>query len=392
MRRGLMALLAVLVVVLPVMAAEKTGAEQARFMADTVDLRCDSLDRDVAVRILVPENYRWDDEVYTQLVVMDSRPDEEIAALVSGFVSARDDVLPMVIIRVPESVVDSTPVKDWMAFLNDKVFPYVEVNYRTRPFRVLAGNLVDAGTVLAVGAADPGLFHGLIAGQVSDYPLSDSQMSRVAGSFAKQTPLRLSLFLVSRDDPQAMAPFSMLEKELKTNDDVRVRLVVVNRESVDRQQAESALFQKGLAFCYADWMVRDELTAVELDGLKDHYESVSRLTGVDIPVPQKLVDRRARELLQKGKMVQGMEALRFNARMHPESATSRAAVAYAYFGRSRFRLAAMSFKEAVAIAEHNNHPVLVQYRIDLKAAYQEMNVSNPSGNTGSKVSVSTSGR
>jgi len=196
------------------------------FQVESVSLACKQMNKDVTVDILIPESYRWDDEVYTQLVVMDSRSDEELAGLVSGFLSARDDVLPMVIIRVPESITEDIPVNDWLAFLNDKVFPYVEANYRTRPFRVLAGNRLTAPEAVAVGTKHDQTIHGVVALGVAEEPLSDRRIAEAVRSFSGQTSQRLSLFMVAKDDASQIAPFTSMEKELESEKDMRVRLVV----------------------------------------------------------------------------------------------------------------------------------------------------------------------
>ncbi len=372
-RRGLMVFVTVLALGLPAIAETGTEPDQTRFMADSVDLLCDSLDRNIPIRILVPERYRWDDEVYTQLVVMDSRSDEQIAGLVSGFVASHDDILPMVIIRVPDSVFDNTPVKDWMAFLNDKVFPYVEANYRTRPFRVLAGDRLTAQEAIALGTKHYKTIHGVVALGVTEKPLSDKRIAEAIQSFSNQTSQRLSLFMVAKDEAGQIAPFSSMEKELESEKDMRVRLVVYNAKSGGNRAETGALLHKGLGFCYTDWFVRGDLTRLGVKGLEAHYRGLSRLTGVEIAPPESILDRLAYAYQMNGQGMLAMQALKYNVRLHPRSAEAYAAIGQSWSENKRFRVAIMRFKQAVSVAEETNNPQLSEYKAMLKDTYQKIN-------------------
>jgi len=356
------------------------------FQVETVDINCPALGSDIPVEILVPASYYWDDEVYTELVVMDSRPNETIVGLVSGFVGGHDAVLPMIMIRIPADIkpgpeAGSSDNGILLAdFLVESVYPYVEKKYRTRPFRVLAGDQLDTATALAISKQYPGLFQGMVSTGLSETTVSEADVAAAVAANAEGANTSLSLFLVARDKPTDLAPFSSVEKELRTGNEMNVRLVVFDGEVSQGKRDQGVLFYKGLAFCYADWQVRADLSSITPDDLIDHYRQLSDRIGVEIPASQRIVDRQGRELLQAGKYVHGMEALRYNARLHPDSASARAAVGLALFGNARFRLAVMNFKDAVAIGERTNHPALVQYQEYLKTAYQEMNFTKQETN------------
>lgn len=352
--------------------AESESATPVSYLFETVNLRCDPMGQDVPVRILAQECYDWDDEIYTQLIVMDSRSDEEISGLVADFVSANEDLLPAILIRLPECLLEKMDVKEWMSFLDAQVFPYVEKHYRTRPFRILVGNMVTAEEALVVGTHHHAQINGVVALGLSKKPLAEKRIAEAVQSFTGQTSKRLALFMVGTDEASQMAPFTILEKELQSEKNMRVRLVVYNAGFSHGKEEQVSLLQKGLAFCYSDWFVRDDLKKMGIKGLAEHYRSLSKLTGVEIVPPESILDRLAFAYQMSGQNMLAIDVLKYNVRLRSRSAEGYAAIGEGWFKDKRFRAAIMRFKQAVSIARETNNPQLAKYQAMLKNAYEQI--------------------
>lgn len=348
------------------------------FGVKEVSMRCDSLDQNVSVKILVPDAYRWNDEAYTVLYLLDSRADDKLAAAVSASVIQRDDVLPMLVVRLPVELADVPAIgpdgagAGWIRFMEQTVFPYVEKNFRVIPFRVLGGDYLDSATALAIARAKPDLFEGMIAEQPSAAGIPDEAVERTIEAFSRNEMNRLSVCVADKRDSATLPAFKQIAAKLEANPDAAVRFVVQSAEIAADQKAAGLLLYKGLEYVFGDWYIQESLAAKGLDGIEAHYKQVSELTGVEIPVPLEVINRLAREYLNAGEYVKMTKALKYNTKRHDNSAKAYAALAQGWDINYKVRLAVINYKKALKLAKETGHPSAPMYRKLLDNANQRL--------------------
>lgn len=358
------------------MASVSDELSELGFGVKNVSLPCELVEGDVTVRILVPDAYRWNDETYTALYLLDSRADDKLAAAVSASVIQRDDVLPMLIVRLPAELADVQAMgsdgNGWVRFLEQAVFPQVEKNYRVIPFRVLAGDMLDSTAALNIATARPDLVQGIVAEQTSGTGIATDMVDRAIEAFSRKDAPRLTVCVATSRGSEALPAFTRIAKELGGDENASVRFVVQNADVAADQKEAGLLLYKGLEYCFGDWYIQERLTEVELKGIEKHYEDVSKLTGVDIPVPQEVINRLAREYLDAGEYVKMTNALKFNTKRHENSAKAYAALAQGWDINYKVRLAVINYKKALKLAKETGHPSAPMYRKLLDNANQRL--------------------
>ena len=334
-----------------------------------------SVPGDASLDVLTPLAYQWDDETYTTLYVMDGRTNEQIAAAVASFVNQRVDVLPVLIVRLPVDREAGLAV-----YMEQKLVPVVEKNFRVAPFRMLAGNLVTSTAALQMAADHPGIFHAIISeGRVTE-GLPAEQIDHIASALAAQKGSPRTIAVATEQGAPDLPAFQQIATTLKGAPDTGVRLIVQNAAIPADQKEAGILLYKGLISAYTDWYVQGDLVEMGLEGIEDHYESLSDQLGAEIPVPQELVYRLARENLNQSEYVKLLETLKFNVSHHPNSAKAHAALAQGWDANYRVRTAVMHYKRAVSVAKKTGNPSEEIYRALLDDANQRLVNDNISKN------------
>ncbi len=360
------------------MASVSDELSELGFGVKEVSMRCELLNRDVTIQILVPDSYRWNDETYSTLYLLDSRPGDKLAAAVSASVIQRDDVLPVLIVRLPAELADVPAIPSdgegpgWAQFLETSVFPYVEKTYRVIPFRVLAGDLLNSEMALTIATARPDLVQGIIAEQATGTGITDGMVDRAVAAFSRKDIHQLTVCVAASRGSEALPAFTRIAKELGGNSSPSVRFVVQNVDVAADQKEAGLLLYKGLEYVFGDWYIQQNLTDLGLKGIEKHYEKLSKLTGADVPVPQEVINRLAREYLNAGEYVDMTKALKYNTKRHENSAKAYAALAQGWDINYKVRLAVINYKKALKIAKKTGHPSAPMYRKLLDNANQRL--------------------
>ena len=367
--RGLMAIgMVLLICVVPAWASDSGELGRLGFTAQDMKVDCDTLGKGVPIRILFPDAYRYDDEQYTALDAVDGRTDEQLAAAVAAFVNQRDDVLPVLIVRMPLAVMAPADAKTGsveaglVRFLERTVVPYVEKNYRVGGFRILAGNKVDSTTALMLASNHPELVQSVISETPGQTLLDDTQVQQIATSFCSNKSHRKTISVATVKGAPDLAAFGRIAAALKSEPDSRVRFMVQNADIPADQKEAGVLLYKGLVSIYADWYVQDKVASIGLKGIQQHYATLSDRVGVAIPVPQELVNRLARANLDQSEYVKLLETLKYNVATHPASAKAHAALGQGWEVNNRVRMSVIHYKKAVAVAKKVGHPSQTLYR------------------------------
>lgn len=378
-RRGIPMVVVTMVMVLltaPGWTADGDGLKSLGYASHGKTLQCSVLDGDMQLKILSPLAYQWDDERYCVLYVMDSRSDEQVAAAVAAFDNQRDDILPILIVRLPETLADAGTLADC---LSRTVFPAIEADYRVVAYRILAGNRVDARMALTLGATYPDYFHSILAEAESTEAIPDDQLASLIKGLTAQTTSPRTICAATKAGAPDLPAFQEIANALKLRPGTTVRFVVQNSDIPADQKEGGLLLYKGLIGTFSDWYVKQEIGELGLEGVQTHYDRLGDLMGVELPVPQELVNRLARALLDNSDYVKLLEVLKFNASKHPASAKAHAALGQGWEVNNRVRTSIIHYKKAVAAAKKYDHPSHDLYRALLDAANQRLitgNISN----------------
>jgi predicted alpha/beta superfamily hydrolase len=223
---------------------------------------------------------------------------------------------------LPEANGNPTGIGDFTRFLSEELFPYVEENYRTKPYRILVGPQAAANFGLYAMMKDPGLFHAFIL----DNPFrwrggQDLMMDMASAFFNDRGEFRRFLHIAYRDEDE-------LEKEglpaLKKFAEIagnsgcegfRLKLDYLTETDF----IPPLRIKEGLKELFADYPFPPDRKVDSLDDVLAYYKTLSGGYGFDVDVPDHVLAMQSYSLQESGKTEAMLEMLLYMLQLDPNS-------------------------------------------------------------------------
>jgi predicted alpha/beta superfamily hydrolase len=261
----------------------------------------------------------------------------------------------------------------FLDFFEKELIPFIDVSYRTQPYRVLAGHSFGGLFALNAVFTRPELFDAVLAVSPSlrwddDLPL------RQASTLAQAHPdLSARLFVAmaneERDDPRPTR-LDRLEAALGEAALPGLDLEVMRMPDETHGSVVLRAHYWGLRDIFSDWgPPRDAETgrfAGTRSDLETHYAALSKRVGYPVIPPEDIVNAVGYEVLRFGDAEAAIDIFRYNAELYPEAANPFDSLGEALEGEERLDEALASYSRSVANAAALGDP-----RLDLFTANRD---------------------
>jgi predicted alpha/beta superfamily hydrolase len=254
----------------------------------------------------------------------------------------------------------------FLDFISTEVIPYVEKNYRTQPFRVLAGH--SFGGLFATHAffTRPALFNGVIAVSPT-LTWDDRYVYRKALAWVKSAPARPATLVISvgNEGEELDREFDALKALLQKSGPKSLEFEAVRFPDEDHGSVVLPTHYAGLRKVFAPFRfvlgpgTDDPKTLYPR--AREHYAKASARVGFALPIPEQTANVIGYRLMQAGHVKEAVEVFRANAESWPESAN-----VYDSLGEAQERAGALdealtSYRRAAAIGKSTGDPNLAVY-------------------------------
>lgn len=271
-------------------------------------------------------------------------------------------------IRRPDGTVQDFPTSGgapkFLEFFEKELFPFVESNYRTAPYRVFAGHSFGGLLALHAFAARPELFNACIAASPSlnwddDYPQRKIQ-ALLKGRKELQRTLFVSMADEEKNDPRPNR-FDKLQELLKGNS---AKGFVWEAKAMPEEDHGSVVLRShywGLRRIFDGWRM-DGAKPATLDEIKAHYNSLSQRMGYPIPAPEATINLAGYRLLGIGRLEEAIALFRRNVEQYPASANVHDSLGEGLEQAKRLEEAHASYARAAEQALKTGDPLLETFR------------------------------
>ena len=167
----------------------------------------------------------------------------------------------------------------FIEFLRKELFPLIEQNYRTQPFRILFGHSFLGMFACHVFMTQPELFNAYIISSPDLRWIADSLTAGNLKKMSKPTFLHVSNGSAENPSPE-IKKFTDL---LKSVDNLTYQYVVNQGE--DHQSNGVFSIINGLRFVYSDWKLPKPPKDCTPSEIEEHYRKLSEKYGYEIPNP-----------------------------------------------------------------------------------------------------------
>ncbi len=210
----------------------------------------------------------------------------------------------------------------FIRFFKEELFPFIDQNYRTKSFRILAGPQAGAHFSLYTLMTSPELFDVSIATNPfeGDERVASWLLGKAEESFAKTTSLKKFFYFTCEEDERAAALeqarrlFALVESRKIENLDFRM---VINKPSGFFITPVPVL--EALRAYFAGFRLPAGFQPESLDGVKAYYEKLSAKYGFAVEPPELTLTFAGDHLSEQGKVQEARKLFQYQLDLYPAS-------------------------------------------------------------------------
>lgn len=324
--------------------------------------------------ISLPVNYANSDKKYPVLYLLDGSevtigfatglirnltdydivPEMVIVAISSE--NRKQDFTPTVPKNIPEDFLKRMQpggADKFLAFIETELFPFIEKNYRTIPYRIFAGHS-DAGLCVAHAfVSHNGMFNAYIASSPS-LGWDSNIVNKIAEDKISTMNLKNKQFFISvggKEHPQSIADAHTFVRTLKLKASSDLTWSFNYNENEDHYSQSTLAFYNGLRFIYQGWKMDYEAMAIRgYDAICSFFKNQTEKYGYEVLPDGNALNFIGMDATRMGKNEEALKIFTYNTQIHPDFPDAFSCLGDFYLNSGNKKLAIINFEKAVEIA------------------------------------------
>jgi predicted alpha/beta superfamily hydrolase len=345
---------------------------QARQVVSTAHLeytiKSTAVGEDRTILVRVPANYERSQTRYPVIYMLDAHPPQN--GMMAGMVEQQvwGGVMSDAIIvgiqntnrtrdltPTPGERADGGGAEKFLRFIETEVIPFVDKNFRTEPYRAIAGHSLGGLFVVYALMERPDAFNAYIAASPHLQWDNNYQIKRVEESLKKRPEWNKTLFIGLGDEPAYMETYNALQQMLKQSKPKKLEYEFRLFKEENHGSVVLPAYYAGLRKIYAGWSGPVSGSVADIE---NHYGNLSKRFGYTIKVPEALMNRIGYQLLGAGKNAEAIAVFEKNVATYPRSANVYDSLAEAYEKNGQKTIARDNYEKAWKMAEQNGEAQL----------------------------------
>jgi hypothetical protein len=240
---------------------------------------------------------------------------------------------------------------DFLRFLEEELIPYVDKNYRTKEFRILAAPQASAVFSLYSLINRPHLFDATIAQNPFMNPENAEKLYPMAEEFFSTASTLRHLFYVTcekNDRPQDLEYIERFAQLPGVKATEGFRFVLDIREPTG-YFIPPLPFTTALRTLFRGYQLPDEFHADSLQDILDYYGKRSADYGFPVDPPEHMLTFEGDELLQRGKTQQALDVFTYQLGLYPKSLNALFRLGETYRGIGDYKTARQYYQKFLDI-------------------------------------------
>jgi uncharacterized protein len=384
-------LLVILLLLAEMMYAQNTDDV---VIAKRINMSSVVLGEDRTVFVSTPSSYEYSSDSYPVMYVLDGW--SGMINFTSGLVNnlADNNLCPEMIIVAIENTVrmrDMSPTKPkydnngkeinyygdeklggadmFLHFIETELFPYIDKNYRTTPYRIFAGHSAGGMCVTYAFLSHPAMFNSYIA--ISPALNWDSNLlNKTAEVKIGSMNLKCRQYYFSvggNETPATVEDAHAFAQTLKLKSPTELRWKFDYIANEDHGSQSTIAFYNGLRFIYEGWNFDfNKMVAGGLNAINSFYQNLTDKYGYVILPDGNTMNSIGWEVKRDGRQQDAIKILEENTIRHPEFPEAYSYLAETYSSAGNYEPAIISIKKAIELATAQNDSSAERYKIILE--------------------------
>ncbi len=259
---------------------------------------------------------------------------------------------------------DSGGADNFLRFIEEELIPYVDKNYRTKNFRILAGPQAAAVFSLYALITKPTLFNAVI----SENPFMNPENAaflfpRVEAFFRNTGSLKNFLYIKceKNERSQDLEYVENFARLLESHTPESFRFKVEIRES-SGYFITPLPFQEGLRMLFAGHKLPENFQTNTVKDIIDYYKKLSEEYGFTTDPPSLTMTFEGDKLNQRRKTKEAIDVFEYQLSLYPKSLNALWQLGETYRGMGEFETAREYYRKFLAIEDRD--VAMVRFRLN----------------------------
>ena len=374
-------------------SAQPVATGEPIVVGQRFQLRSESMGEMRSFQVHRPANYDISNARYPVLIVLDGEDHFQHVSTTVDFLGAAGKIPAMLVVGIPNTdryrdMDTAAPPGSsaFLKFITDELVPKVDRDYRTRPYRILAGHS-DAGLYALYSMINaPEVFRGYIV--VAPAFGDNRDLPKTVGAFLeehKDLSLNADLFMTADDSTgQGLSGAWELSSYLQERA-ARVRdLRFTFRRYPDESHGAVPLrsVYDGLLSIFEGWQIdrEDAFAAYEQRGLTaidKHFAALSARLGFPVAVPDEVLFAIFTELEGRKRFPEAEQVINSASESFPDSPTALYYAGRLYMQMGNKSLAVETLKKSLLLSpNYRGSRALLEYiKVDANELVPEVRVA-----------------
>ena len=257
----------------------------------------------------------------------------------------------------------------FLNFIETELFPFIDKNYRTLPYRIFSGHSAGGMCVTHAFLSHTDMFNAYIA--ISPCLYWDSGLlNRKASEKIGSKNLTYKQFYFSiggNETPTDIGDAHTFAQTLKIKSPAELKWKFDYIENEDHGSQATVALYNGLRFIYDGWNYDyDKMVAGGLSTINGFYQNLSEKFGYEILPDGSTMNSFGWEVKRAGRYQEAINILEENIHRHPEFPEAYSYLAEVYSSAQNYALAIKSIEKAIELATAQNDNSLERYKTILE--------------------------
>lgn len=338
------------------------------------------------VFVSTPLSYNGGSGSYPVLYLLDGGAHFQYASGMMNYLAGTGSIPEMIVVAIPNTNRnrDFTPTAvaqpagtggadKFIEFMEKELFPLVNKEYRTTPYKILFGHSLTAMFSIYTMLSKPGMFNAYIA--ASPYVMYDNNcIVKKAPELLKQKydPLQY-LYITIGNEPDYFDPLGELTNLFKSKSPAGFRFEYIKMLGDDHGTIPVKTINNGISALFADWALPADFPQTgNISLLKTHFENLSNKMGVTITPPEARVNLCGYQVMQTGRVDEALKFFEYNVQLYPNSANVYDSYGEGLEAANQLKQAEENYAKAVKIGTEKNDPNLEIFKQHLEAVKKKI--------------------
>ena len=251
-------------------------------------------------------------------------------------------------------------------FIETELIPFIDGQYRTEPFRILAGHSMAGHFALGVFNSSPQLFNAYIA--MSPFFLQDRGETKLVDMLTAQLAREIAgnpfVYTSIGNEKRLMPAYKQLVSGLdEANDNVRWQSFVSDDDT--HMSIPSNTINNALRFVFEPMRLspRSDIAQQGVDAITRYYQDISKNIYEYTISAEPTINQLGYHILFNDKAPEkALKVFRANAHLYPQSANAHDSLAEGYKRNGQFDLALAAINQAIALTQEGDSDNMAYYR------------------------------